>query len=244
MIKLNRNLTPILLTPIFVKQQTELFKLSGNNVWNVDWLKRNLLELSNGKCAYCECDIKEESKYLEVEHFEDKSHYPDKVMEWSNLLPSCKRCNGSKSDHDVIAEPIVNPFVDTPAIHICFQLYRMKGKDDKGENTINVIDLNNTERAVQKRFEVGEALHNLIETAYERLINYKTKVTVQRKNRLVGIITDILHECQPDSIYSATCATVLHSNGTYTKIVQDMKLLSLWSSEFDRLDGASKSIIL
>ncbi|EON74840.1 hypothetical protein ADIS_4703 [Lunatimonas lonarensis] len=46
----------------------------------MDWLKESLLELSYGKCAYCECDLKEEAKYMEVEHFEDKANNPNKVL--------------------------------------------------------------------------------------------------------------------------------------------------------------------
>ena len=37
---------------------------------------------------------------MEVEHFEDKKNNPNKVIEWENFLPSCKRCNGSKFTQD------------------------------------------------------------------------------------------------------------------------------------------------
>jgi len=244
MIKLNRNSTPILLSPIFVKDKTQEFKDTGNSVWNIDWLKESLLSLSDDKCAYCECDLKEESKYMEVEHFEDKDSYPDKVLEWDNLLPSCKRCNGSKSTHDVIAEPIINPFTDYPSTHIYFRLYRMKEKDEKGRQTIDVVNLNHYERAVQKRFEVGEALEKLIDTASERIALYIESSIVQRRNKLKNIVEDILKECQPSTIYSATCATVLHTNETYSKIKETLIKLGLWDDYFEYLDNVSKAIIL
>lgn len=244
MIQLNRNFTPALLTPNLVKTLTDEYKKTKATVWNIDWLKESLLVLSNGKCAYCECDLKEESKYMEVEHFEDKDNNPDKVMEWDNLLPSCKRCNGSKSSHDVIAEPIVNPFIDKPSNHLSFHLYRMKSKDVKGKTTIDVVNLNHTERAVQKRFEVGEELEKLIDTAYERLELYEQNKITQRLNKLKNIVEEILIECQPSSIYSATCATILNSNDTYLEIKKRMTSLGLWNVELDYLDTTSKTIVL
>lgn len=244
MIKLNRNTTPLLLSPSFVKVKTQEFKDTSNNVWNIDWLKQSLLSLSYNKCAYCECDLKEESKYMEVEHFEDKERYPDKVLDWDNLLPSCKRCNGSKSTHDVIIEPIINPFKDEPSTHIYFRLYRMKEKDNKGRQTIDVVDLNNYERAVQKRFEVGEALERLIDTAQEKVERYLENPIVQRRNKLLNIVEGILRECQPNTMYSATCATILHTNDAYIQIKKKLKELKLWSNEFEDLDNISNTLIL
>jgi hypothetical protein len=244
MIKLDRNITPALLNPDFVKTKTQEFKDTSNNVWNIDWIKECLLSLSHDKCAYCECDLKEESKYMEVEHFEDKDSYPDKVLDWDNLLPSCKRCNGSKSTHDVIAEPIINPFKEEPSIHIYFRLYRMKEKDTKGRKTIDVVNLNHYERAVQKRFEVGEALEKLIDIARERLELYVANNIIQRRNKLLNIVEDILKECQPNTIYSATCATVLHTNDTYGEIKKRLKELDLWNDEFEHLDSISNAVIL
>lgn len=49
MIKLIRKHTPIKLTPAFVVQKTNQYKVSKESVWNIDWLKGSLLDLSNGK---------------------------------------------------------------------------------------------------------------------------------------------------------------------------------------------------
>jgi len=244
MIKLERIITPIELTPAFVASQTTEFINNKTNVWNLGWLKECLLELSFGKCAYCECNLKEESKYMEVEHFEEKNNNPHKVLVWENLLPSCKRCNGTKSTHDVLREPIINPFVDTPVNHIAFRLYRFKPKDEKGKKTIDVVGLNHTERAVKKRFEVGEALEKTIEKAYERLELFEAHPITQRRNKLKNIIEDILKECQPYSIYSATCATILHSNDVYHEIKSKMITHGIWDDEFESLHNRSKDLIL
>lgn len=244
MIKLERIYTPILLTPSFVAAQTAIFNSTGETVWNFDWLKDSLNGLSKNKCCYCECDIKEESKYMEVEHFEDKSHYPNKVLVWENLLPSCKRCNGSKNNHDVIKYPIVNPFNINPSKHLKFKLYRIKKKDSIGQNTIDAVNLNHIERAVNKRFEVGQGLEDLIEIALERLSLYNENNLTVRKNKLLNIVEKILKECQANSIYSATCSTILHSNEDYEQIRNEMITLNLWNSTFENLHSLSEKLCL
>jgi len=242
MIKLERTYTPLVLNPIFVKTKTEEFKKFGNSVWDIPELKRALTDLGYGKCAYCECDIREESKYMEVEHFQDKHTYPDLVLKWENLLPSCKRCNGSKSSHDVVKDPIVNPFEDIPQNHLDFKLYRFRPKDKKGETTIGVVNLNHTERAVVKRFEVGDKLQRMIEVVKERLSNYIEKPITQRKNSLLNLFEELLKECQPHSIYSTTCATILHSDSDYNYICSELKTMNLWSTEFEEMHSTSKAL--
>jgi 5-methylcytosine-specific restriction endonuclease McrA len=118
MIKLDRTPKPIELTAELQDKLTDEFKLTGKSVWNIDFIKKGLLDYSNNKCCYCETNIKEESKYLEVEHFHHKGKYKDEVLEWDNLLPSCKKCNGTKNDHDTILEPIIDPSIIDPKKNI------------------------------------------------------------------------------------------------------------------------------
>ena len=61
MIKLNRLYTPVKLTPAFVREKTDQYKTTKENVWAIDWLKDSLKDLSHGKCAYCECSLTKES---------------------------------------------------------------------------------------------------------------------------------------------------------------------------------------
>ena len=96
MIKLDRTPKPVELTTALQVALTDEFKLTGKSVWNIDFIKKALLGFSNDKCCYCEANINEESKYLEVEHFHHKDTYKEEVLEWENLLPSCKKCNGTK----------------------------------------------------------------------------------------------------------------------------------------------------
>lgn len=245
MIKLIRSFTPIKLTPAFVQSKTDQYKATKETVWNIDWLKDALKELNYGKCAYCECSLTKESNYMEVEHFEDKKHNPDKVMDWDNLLPSCKHCNGHKSTHDVIAEPIVNPFIDTPNNHLYFQHYRYKGRDAKGDMTISVLDLNDGERKlVDTRFKIGNALQETLEVLLERLDKYNKRPSISNQNKLTGAVHETLRQCQPESEYAALCATVLHSCDEYQKLKEGLQSGGLWTQQMERYDNASRRICM
>jgi len=242
MIKLDRSFTPIYLTPQMVHDLTEEFKNNGTNVWNNDEIKFPLLKLSHNKCAYCECDLSKESKYMEVEHFEDKNNNPDKVVMWGNLLPSCKRCNGSKSTHDVIAEPIVNPFLSDPRLHLTLKLYRFKGIDKIGSNTIEVIDLNHTTRATLKRFEIGNAILENLELVKDSLNSFKDTPITRRRNKVLSQIEKLLLEAQPQAEYAATAATVLQNESLYLVLKSELQALGIWNDELEILDQKSRNI--
>lgn len=119
--------------------------------------------MSNQKCAYCEGRLDLKSDYMEVEHFRDKKDYPNDVLIWENLLPSCKHCNGNKSSHDVVSEPIINPFVDVPREHIFLKSYLYKPKDELGKSTIYVLDLNDCTRLVIARCTLGTEINKRLE---------------------------------------------------------------------------------
>lgn len=245
MISQDRLYTPVKLTPDFVAEKTNEFKQTGASVWNIDWLKEALRGLSHDKCAYCECSVKKESNYMEVEHFEDKSHNPDKVMVWDNLLPSCKHCNGHKSTHDVVKEPIVNPFIDDPRDHLYIQNYRYKSKDEKGWFTKEVLQLNDEERDLPGiRFEIGNALEKLIEQLGDKYKSYKINGSVINRNKMLSTLADMLRQCQPDSEYAALCSTVLHSNDEYLQIKTNLINEGLWDEDYDRMDRVSRTLCL
>jgi uncharacterized protein (TIGR02646 family) len=244
MIKLSRDITPSFLTPAKTKELTDLYLLTEKSVWDNKDLKEALLLLSDYKCAYCECKLTEESKYMEVEHFENKKHNPQKVIEWDNLLPSCKRCNVAKGQHDVLTHPIINPFLDNPQKHLQLKLYRFKGKTILGTETIGVVDLNHQERAVLTRFKIGEGIQNLINELVEKLSLYQKHSITQRKNKLLGLLECLLKECQQDAAYTATSATVLHSSEEYYTVIDELKKLSLWNFEFEYLHNNSVQFIL
>ena len=238
MIKLDRSSKPAELTPILQQKLTDEFKRTGNSVWNLDFLKKALREYSNDKCCYCEANISEESKYLEVEHFHHKDAYKDEVLDWENLLPSCKRCNGTKNNHDTIAEPIINPADINPKSHLRYWRYRIKGKDTIGKLTVSVLNLNDQDRLVKKRFEIGNAIQDSLEKLVELTEEYVSGVqnSTRRKNRIVNGLKALMKEGTPIAIYAATSATIILTDLEYIDLKAKLTGLNLWDSELIALD--------
>ena len=56
--------------------------------------KEQLEKQFHNKCAYCETKYTE---HTQIEHYRPKSQYHWLTYEWSNLLPSCIKCNTKKS---------------------------------------------------------------------------------------------------------------------------------------------------
>ncbi len=244
MIKLDRFESPAYLSDEKQYELIEKYKTDGSSVWNVDAIKGPLLKSSFGKCAYCECDLTEESKYMEVEHFEDKKNNPNKVVVWVNLLPSCKKCNGSKGTHDVVKEPIVNPYDDDPTDHLSLRLFRMRGLTEKGENIIDVVGLNNSERLVLKRFEIGNKISECVEECWIRYDKFNKKPNTRSRNRLIFLVEGLFNECQPKSIYAATSATVALTDDKFTELISTMKNNELWPEYLEKLLVKTKSLVL
>lgn len=244
MIKLQRAIKPTFLTDAKVAELTSEFKANATNVWNIDAIKIPLLLSSNSKCAYCECSLSRDSNYMEVEHFEDKSNNPDKVVEWTNLLPSCKTCNGAKSTHDVIKEPIVNPYVDDPKAHLAIRLYRIRAKTDIGKITIEVTNMNDSKRHVESRYLIGQKIHLLIETAAERLSKYISNPVTRTRNKIISTVEGLLTECQPTANYAASTATIVLSDPEFTKLVTAMQNQNIWTTDLDSLMNNASLLVL
>lgn len=244
LIKISRAASPAYLSLIKSAELTSAFISTGASVWNHDDIKDPLLKSSFGKCAYCEVNLSEESKYMEVEHFEDKENNKNKVVDWDNLLPSCKRCNGSKGTHDVINDPIINPFDTDPKKHLGFRCYRFKKLSDLGKSTIDVVDLNNSDRVVLKRFEVGEAILKSVRNACERYDRWSTSQKTRSKNLLISQVDGLLLECQKEAAYAATAATVLHSDDDYNDLVSRMTASGLWNDDLAEMHNSSKLLAL
>lgn len=244
MIKLDRSFTPLYLNPETAEELTSEFKSTGKSVWLHKDIKWALLEVSNKKCAYCECELNEESKYMEVEHFEDKDNNPDKVVLWDNLLPSCKRCNVAKGTHDVLKEPIVNPFYLDPREHFKFQFYRLKGVTQIGKMSEDVLDMNNYEKVLKKRFDIGNAIQESLIEIIDKISLYETNNSTRTKNRAISQFKGVLRECIPESSYSATASTILHSDDNYEIVVGKLKDLKFWDDECNELHNKSLSCVL
>ena len=235
MVRITRLEKPVELTVTIQAQLTDKFKFDGSSVWKQHYIERDLLKMSYEKCCYCECKLNEESKYLEVEHFYPKSIYKDQVVNWENLLPSCKRCNGKKSGLNPVTTPIINPSIDNPQLNIYLQGYRFYKITDKGHNTIEELDLNNRKRLVNKRYEIGCEIAEQLEDILEKVKEYhsaSTKIN-RKKNKLVSNLTELMKEGHRDSQYSAVAATLMLNNDNFKEIKQIMCLEGLWNNELE-----------
>ncbi|HHF2889260.1 TPA: HNH endonuclease [Vibrio diabolicus] len=247
MIKLDRPQKPIELTHEVQASLTNKFKEDGNSVWSKEYIKKSLIEMSSNKCAFCETLLGEESKYLEVEHFHHKDQYKDEVVDWDNLLPSCRRCNGKKGTHDTKLEPIINPCTSEPKNHLKLLMnYRFKHKDDIGKLSITLLNLNDQDRLVKKRFEIGNALLDkvleYIELTDDVVAGVQTNT--RRKSKIKNGMEAILRNGLKDKEYSATYSTVLIQSEEFNELKKKMILTDLWTSEHKDLESQIKNLIL
>jgi len=89
-------------------------------------IRTQLGRLQNNNCAYCECDIRNESSKPHIEHFEQRSRVPQKTFDWDNLFWSCSHdeCCGKFKDKVVktYKQPgiLLKPDVDNPRQYLFF----------------------------------------------------------------------------------------------------------------------------
>lgn len=162
-------------------------------------IKKALIPTEDTKCAFCEM-IPNETGYIEIEHFYPKSIYPDQTFEWSNLLPSCKRCNLIKTKLDTLKSPIVKPDVDDPETLFTYDNIKLVVKKDatdkaKANRTIKKLDLNQF-RVIKPRSELLVNL-NLYENGLEQTLEELSKAKNSNKiNRLKSNILDSLDKLE------------------------------------------------
>ncbi|MGB4486839.1 MAG: retron system putative HNH endonuclease [Pseudomonas veronii] len=184
-------------------------------------IKAPLVESSYGKCAFCEC-IPSEGGNVEVEHYKPKSLYPELTFEWMNLLPSCHRCNGDKSDHDTGIEPIINPYEDDPSEIFYYSGLNIKGVPgdffEVAERTIEVCGLNSL-RLWEPRSKIYVSMHDFEMSLLKAVQNYEEALTpIKKRNRLRAIrdsidrIELLARECER---YSSFCASFLIGSEIY-----------------------------
>ncbi|MFV5365419.1 HNH endonuclease [Acinetobacter oleivorans] len=239
MIKLHKKPKPSYLTAIKIKELTDRFKANNKDtVWKHSSIHSKLLESSSSKCAFCESPLQISATYMEIEHFKLKDKYPDEVVEWENLLPSCKRCNTSKGNHDVVSEPIINPFETDPKDHLSYAACRFYFKTELGEVTRDVLNLND-ERLMRPRFEVWNFIVDSIEDIHSQIIN-KTNLSRHDRNKLVKLLTF----CQSDQAFSAFASTALHNSPEYAEVKQILKREGLWDEDLETLHQKSIKLVI
>ncbi|MCW1886374.1 HNH endonuclease [Luteolibacter flavescens] len=244
MIKLQRPACPAELNAQTQADLTAEFIRTGQRAWDKPYIRSALRAMSGAKCAFCECMLEEESKYLEVEHFQHKAQYPDLVVEWTNLLPACRRCNGKKSVHDVIAEPIVNPSSEDPRDSLIFRCCRFEGLNEKGRTTVETLEINDYQSLALVRFKIAHEISEQLSDLAQRLRELPdgTDWNVRTRNRFVSKLKNLLIEAQPKSEYAATSSTVLLSSKEYAFIKAEFQRQGVWDEQLTDLEQLSQMI--
>ncbi|WP_367997207.1 retron system putative HNH endonuclease [Planktothrix pseudagardhii] len=127
------------------------------NKYNQPEVKQALVEMFQGKCAYCESQIRIVD-YGDIEHFcpKSKSEYTDLTFEWTNLLLSCTICNNSQHKGtnfplDANKKPLlIDPTDKDTDIFAHLKLdwdqtvkqAWIDGVTDRGKTVVDIFDLN------------------------------------------------------------------------------------------------------
>ncbi len=185
-------------------------------------IQKTLAENSHYKCAFCECKPGE-SGNIEVEHFEPKSLYPEMTFVWDNLLPSCRKCNESKSDSDTRTTPIINPVKENPEAMLTYSFLQImptknSGDEEKAKNTINICNLNcprlyDARASLMKSLtEYVDELEDKIKWVSEADTPQKSKVRITKLRNSLEVIDNLLSD---KSTYSGYCRWLVSQNPIY-----------------------------
>ncbi|MEG8019894.1 HNH endonuclease [Sphingomonas aerolata] len=245
MIKLFRSQPPTSLDKASVATLTAEYIATGNSVWNRQSIKKFLLKYSNNKCAYCEENISTTSNYMEVEHFLPKVPYSHLVVEWNNLLPSCKRCNASKGTYDpAVHGVIINPADTYPQRHLYFSNLTLRYRDDVGERMIRACNLNSTDRLFLVRSELHAAMHHSLERTRSDMKAFLAGDTsFEKEQMIVRSVASMLKSAGHERPYAAFLATSLLSDPTYLWLRGELEKTGLWN-KLDYLEQSAKSVEL
>jgi len=240
MIKLTLARKPAKLTDELVRELTDEYKKSGKDVWNKPFIRKAVSDMSFSKCVYSEVRFNEESKYMEVEHFYCKSVYPEKVLEWGNLLGSVKKCNVVKGDLDVVKEPIINPFEVHPREHLYMRGFRYypRNQSEIGRRTIDCTAINDRQHFVESRAKIGlEIMERLEDYEFEMneiQANFSS-TTKHKLTRFCNKIKRLFALGNRKEEYAALVSTVILEEDETLKLIKFLKQNNLWDTEFDDL---------
>lgn len=251
MIKIKRISAPVQLTKEVKKKLTDEFKANNKkSVWRQPYIRENLLAMSNCKCCYCEEIIGDSCREMHIDHYHDKSTYPDEVVDWENLLPSCAYCNKKKSKHDTYTEPIINPTIQDPRDIFFIKNYRYCSRDNSpnslGKTTIDLLGLNDSNEKVLLRFKIGNSLNEALDKLYNDVVELGDSIrsNTRKRNNIIHDCLNKLKLCTKTSRFGATMATVLHENESYQLLRAYLIDLGLWDDELEALHNEAKEICL
>lgn len=239
MIKLNLPQEPPELTAQKARLTAE-YREKKKAVWSEgavgETLKRVLCEMTHNKCAYSEAPLETNGSVKHIEHFYPKSIYPERVVEWGNLLPTCATCNAGKGKLDVGKTPIVNPLRDDPKDYLYVEGFRYRACDQKGvgQRTIDVLRLNNLAQFGVPRFKAAQ----YIVEAIERVLRQADAIA---DYLLRGEVLQLMEEAGPSHPYSAVIAThLLYEDDGLAKLETLLRERGAWD---EHLEAAKQTLL-
>ncbi|UOQ70258.1 hypothetical protein [Hymenobacter cellulosilyticus] len=151
-------------------------------LYNIPAIKARLIADQKEKCCYCEGKLLHIG-YGDVEHYRPKNGFKQSpttklekpgyywlAYQWTNLLFTCKRCNGGHKrnyfplanhpagraycHHDDLGQEqplLLHPVLDNPADHIRFRRAVAVGKTARGRATITICGLNRKHTLERRR---------------------------------------------------------------------------------------------
>ena len=251
MIKIVRTSAPNELTEELKSQLVEEFKANKKKaVYNKQFIRKKLLEMSCSKCCYCEELIGDGCSEMHIDHYHDKDTYPDEVVEWNNLFPSCSHCNKTKSTHDTYKEPIINPTIDNPKKIFYMKNFRYHSYDSNpmslGKVSIGVLGINDSVTKVKLRYEIGNKLEEEFYNLYEDAIELGDEIlqNTRKRNRIINGCKNNLLLCTRKARFGASMATILQEDEDYQELRKLLMGYNLWDKELEELHKETIEICL
>jgi uncharacterized protein (TIGR02646 family) len=156
-------------------------------------IKKELLEETNKKCAYCESKIPH-IDHGDIEHILPKSKEPSKTFLWENLTLGCTICNQNKKEYYNPQLPLLNPYTDKPEEKILFAgpISAAAVGSQSASITIKQLQLN--------RAELVESRTNYLNNIEPLIRQYE--ITNDENFRKI-LLNDIIELTKPDKEYSS-----------------------------------------
>lgn len=250
MIRLTRPCKPQKLAEQEILLTNEFKSDNKKAVWKKAYIQNPLLEMTSHKCSYCERAIgKKSGQDVHIDHFKYKDKYPELVVDWNNLLPSCARCNRNKGTHDTAEQPIINPTETNPKDFLFLSKYRYYSKDPRedsiGRRTLDVLLLNDSDDCCIVRFQLGNELAEKVESFYHIVVDKgdTLKTDTAAKNKVINGCRKLLKKCLPTEEYSAFMATSLHTDTNFLSLKESLMEQGLWDEELALLFDESKKSV-
>jgi len=189
-------------------------------------IKEVLFNCSHEKCSYCE--IIPSSSYMEVDHFEPKSLYPELVLDWDNLLPACRKCNNYKLNHDTRTFQIIDPTKINPEPYFDYSFLSINPSNtspdwDLSKRTIDVCNLNRYELSKERR-ELLSHLDNYQRNLESALRNYvnsdnelKKSTRIEKIRESIEVVKDL---AKPNRKLAGLCRNFLKKSLQYKEAKQ------------------------